>query len=469
MLHRDSSVREPVKIVDFGIAKFLDGGGSHALKYSPRDSQVVGSPLYMSPEQCMGDRNLDGRSDIYSLGCLLYQVLTGRPPFAEETVLGIIYAHINQLPIPFATVVPNLKLPTQLEDVVFKALNKNPHKRQQSMRELKEELQAAARSLEQAPNVVPEPVAFLQKLADIEAGSPQLVPHLHDLADFYRANRQPERAEEHLREAVACLADAFGTWDLRVAEAVKKLADFYRSSMRYKEAEPLYHDLLLIKQKEFGENHPDVPLILLRLAEIYFKTGRNNKALRYYMRCLRISERLFGPNDPVLTPILTGLGSTLRRLSREDEAEEVYRRALSVEELNLGPDHYEVASTLVGLGVVYRFREKYIEAETALRRALEIYEQTVGSYHHNVASVLLLLAELYSVQGYDGTAQDLYDRALKIRESSRESHFDIPAAYNVWAAHYLRRADVDSAESVFKKLLTKESEAGPSQSLDAPT
>ncbi|HEY9793675.1 MAG TPA: tetratricopeptide repeat protein [Candidatus Obscuribacterales bacterium] len=415
----------------------------------------------------MGDQNLDGRSDIYSLGCLLYQVLTGRPPFAEETVLGIIYAHINQLPIPFATVMPDLQLPAQLEDVIFKALNKNPHKRQQSMRELKEELESALRSIDQAPEVVSEPEAFLEKLAGIEAGSPLLVPHLHDLADFYGANRQPDRAEEHLREAVACLAESYGSWDLRVAEAVKKLADFYRSSMRYREADPLYHDLLLIKQKELGENHPDVPLVLLRLAEINFKLGRNKKALRYYMRCLRISEHLFGPNDPVLTPILTGLGSTLRRLSREDEAEEIYRRALAVEELNLGPDHYEVASTLVGLGVVYRFRDKFMQAETVLRRALEIYEQTVGSYHHNVASVLLLLAELYSVQGYDGTAQDLYDRALKIRESSRESHFDLTAAYDVWAAHYLRRADVDSAESVFKKLLAKEPDPSPVRSFDA--
>jgi serine/threonine protein kinase len=459
MICRDDNGREQVKIVDFGIAKFLPGH-ERSLNYSPRDSQVVGSPLYMSPEQCRADSHLDGRSDIYSLGCLLYQSLTGQPPICEENILGIIYAHINQLPKPFSCISPDLKVSQRIEQVVFKALAKDPADRQQSMRQLRDELQGAYYASKQS--ITPQSVPLytvLEQVAEQGKLGPAVVPRLHELAEFYRFQRQPLKAEEQLRAAVKCLVEACGVWDLRVAEAVKRLADFYRDEGRYGDAEPLYLDLLAIKRKSVGALHPDIACILLRLADTYFSMDDCNNAVRYYGQCLRLAERIFGKDDPVLTPILTGYANALRRLGRDDEAENNYKRALALKENYLGPDHYDLAPTLVGLAVVYRYSNNLAEAERALQRALIIYEQSVGADHQEVASVLLLLAELYSVQGFEADAEDLYNRAVNIREQGGAEPLSLAAAYEVWAAHHLRRKDLPAAETIYKKVIALKEKA----------
>ncbi|MBK9201885.1 MAG: serine/threonine protein kinase [Candidatus Obscuribacter sp.] len=89
---------DQVRIVDFGIAKLQtqEGGDTAALTQT---GEVFGSPLYMSPEQCKGER-LDSRSDIYSMGCLMYEVLTGKPPVNGSNMLEILYRHMNELPKP---------------------------------------------------------------------------------------------------------------------------------------------------------------------------------------------------------------------------------------------------------------------------------------------------------------------------------------------------------------------------------
>jgi serine/threonine protein kinase len=458
-----------LKIVDFGIAKLLPGN-SHSLRYSVRDSQVVGSPLYMSPEQCKGDASLDSRSDIYSLGCLMYHALTGRPPVVEETVLSIIYAHLNQTPRPFGLVAADLGLPPQIEAVIFKALSKDPAQRQQSMQELKQQLQAAYAESQKIEQQLPDPVADAApklppdgKSEDRNGPSEDggLAHHLHNLADFYQANHQPERAEQHLKAAVRCLVEAYGVWDLRVAEAVKKLADFYRDTARFADAEPLYVDLLQIKRSALGSRHPELPCLLLRIAEVNFRLHDFERSERYYGRCLRLSEQLFGADDPALAPVLTGYAGALRRLSRYGDAARVHLRALSLKEMHLGPDHFDLAPTLVGLGVVYRMDERFAEAEAALQRALTIYETSVGAEHQHVATVVLLIAELYSVQGRNVDAERLYSRAVTIRQKISASKLEVAAAYDVWAAHYLRIKDLLAAERAYKTSLSlKEVELG---------
>ncbi|MBA4079020.1 MAG: hypothetical protein C0508_28580, partial [Cyanobacteria bacterium PR.023] len=129
-----------VQIVDFGMAKILsemDGENEELTK----TGEVFGSPMYMSPEQCMG-RELDGRSDIYSLGCVMYRTLTGRPAVAGASAMECFNKHATALPAPFAEVAPELMLPPSLEAIIFKAMAKEVHERQDSMAQLREELLA---------------------------------------------------------------------------------------------------------------------------------------------------------------------------------------------------------------------------------------------------------------------------------------------------------------------------------------
>src|SRR4030095_72669 len=79
---------ETVKLLDFGVAKLTAARRSSA--NSTVEGSILGTPLYMSPEQCRGMPNLDGRADIYSLGCLLFEMVCGRPPFLGDTATALI-------------------------------------------------------------------------------------------------------------------------------------------------------------------------------------------------------------------------------------------------------------------------------------------------------------------------------------------------------------------------------------------
>jgi tRNA A-37 threonylcarbamoyl transferase component Bud32 len=131
-IDEDGSVQ--VKIVDFGIAKInpQDGGESQHLTQT---GEVFGSPIYMSPEQCSGS-TLDLRSDIYSWGCVMFEVLTGAPPFLGKNAVETMSMHVNDDPPRFKEIAPNAFIPEDLQDVVFGCLKKDPKKRYQTAAEI---------------------------------------------------------------------------------------------------------------------------------------------------------------------------------------------------------------------------------------------------------------------------------------------------------------------------------------------
>ncbi|HEY3805939.1 MAG TPA: serine/threonine-protein kinase [Kofleriaceae bacterium] len=122
---------ERPKILDFGIAKLTAADGDRS---RTRTGMVMGTPIYMSPEQCRGAGAVDHRADIYSLGCVLYHLLAGRPPFDFEGVGEIISAHLREAPRPPSTVASNL--PPAIDQLVLRCLAKNPDERFASMTEL---------------------------------------------------------------------------------------------------------------------------------------------------------------------------------------------------------------------------------------------------------------------------------------------------------------------------------------------
>jgi serine/threonine protein kinase len=130
-----------VKIVDFGIAKLQQ----EAQKLT-RLGEVWGSPVYMSPEQCQG-ANLDKRSDIYSLGICVFEALTGQVPFYGKNYFETMSMQINQPPARVRELRPDLLFNEELEEVLLKALNKEPEKRFQTVKAFKEELEAAVDKL----------------------------------------------------------------------------------------------------------------------------------------------------------------------------------------------------------------------------------------------------------------------------------------------------------------------------------
>lgn len=135
MLVKDQSGSETVKIIDFGIAKSFGESGNRITT----TGELIGSPAYMSPEQC-GGAALDQRSDIYSLGCVMYEAITGILPFQHESALRTIMMQVNEPASHFAELCPQLGIPEELELIIFKALEKDPGDRYQSAEELSDDL-----------------------------------------------------------------------------------------------------------------------------------------------------------------------------------------------------------------------------------------------------------------------------------------------------------------------------------------
>jgi eukaryotic-like serine/threonine-protein kinase len=156
MVHRDikpdnivlveSPQGEMVKVLDFGIAKIKEARNSDAAGLTLTGTGVViGTPQYMSPEQAMGKRGdeLNGRSDLYSLGVVMYQMLTGNLPFKADTTMGMLLAHMQTAPTPIRKIHPELQIPEAIANVVMRTLEKNPDDRPQSARALIAEIEAA--------------------------------------------------------------------------------------------------------------------------------------------------------------------------------------------------------------------------------------------------------------------------------------------------------------------------------------
>jgi serine/threonine protein kinase len=127
-----------VKVLDFGLAKLLAGslvGGAGTMAGS-----LVGSPTYMSPEQCRGEV-VDRRCDIYSLGCVMFEAIAGRPPFIDSRVRDVLAAHVFRAPPALGTLAP--QVPAWLTRLVARMLAKNPNGRPSSMDEVAMELATA--------------------------------------------------------------------------------------------------------------------------------------------------------------------------------------------------------------------------------------------------------------------------------------------------------------------------------------
>ncbi|HEY9681000.1 MAG TPA: serine/threonine-protein kinase [Oculatellaceae cyanobacterium] len=141
MLVKEDNEDDFVKLVDFGIAKMLQGNETPQLT---RTGEIFGSPLYMSPEQWRGG-TIDERADIYSFGAVMYQALSGAPVFQGNDVLQLAFKHGQDLPEPLRA--HGVGVPARLEAAIFRALAKEPEERFQKMRDLKQELSEINASL----------------------------------------------------------------------------------------------------------------------------------------------------------------------------------------------------------------------------------------------------------------------------------------------------------------------------------
>jgi serine/threonine protein kinase len=176
-LVRHDRIPHFVKVLDFGVAKLLDGASSEGMTTS---GMIIGTPEYMAPEQWYG-HTVDGRTDLYALGIIAYELLTGRKPFGQGTVGNLLHAHLVEMPPELREVNP--EVPVALAQVVMRALAKRAEDRYPdaaSMREALEQALAAPGSAQDGP---------------AEAGAPRTPPPGVDEAVTNILPAQPMRQE----------------------------------------------------------------------------------------------------------------------------------------------------------------------------------------------------------------------------------------------------------------------------------
>ncbi len=196
-----------LKVLDFGIAKLatetLFGGGTS----STSNGQIMGTPAFMAPEQCHGASNVDARADIYALGCILYHVLTGRPPFVSDGVGATIAAHLYEHANSPATLVPSI--PAEVDALVMRLLEKAPTDRPGSMEEVDALLAAAAHktpgiALAMAPTIALATLATTQPMTSLKT------PTSRPLTTIEIASGSVEtRPAQHKRRWIAAGAAAW--------------------------------------------------------------------------------------------------------------------------------------------------------------------------------------------------------------------------------------------------------------------
>nr|WBO79195.1 protein kinase [Streptomyces sp. SBE_14.2] len=156
LVHRDikpgnvmMTKRGVVKVMDFGIARAMQSG----VTSMTQTGMVVGTPQYLSPEQALG-RGVDARSDLYSVGIMLFQLVTGRLPFDADSPLAIAYAHVQEEPVAPSSV--NRSLPPAVDALIARALRKNPNERFPNAEAMRDECLRVASSFQAAaPSIVP--------------------------------------------------------------------------------------------------------------------------------------------------------------------------------------------------------------------------------------------------------------------------------------------------------------------------
>ena len=326
LVTRDAQDKESIRVVDFGIAKVLEEKQSQDQQSITQTGGLTGSPLYMSPEQCNGLR-VDERSDIYSLGCVMFEALSGEPPFHGATAYDTILAQISEAPPKLQMKPDNSGIARLMEQIVLKALAKTPEQRFQSMGELRDELNSVINPFSRAVK------GANFRIAAVLASLILLVCGAVFLARLHDSISKPLSAEPlHIWQSSigapvilippkyidvetyvwGCLwahRHSEGDRSPLVAQDYLRLANLHRQYGFYGEAAKDYENALDIIYRLPNESVLPVKSATERLiAECYFLQKRYDQALIWYQKAIQSGLRLFDEDAPYFVQIYANLG-----------------------------------------------------------------------------------------------------------------------------------------------------------------
>jgi hypothetical protein len=430
------------KVADFGLAKLLDGDAG------PTGSgDVLGTPPYMAPEQAQGQRQRIGpATDVYALGAVLYELLTGRPPFRAETPIDTLLQVIQDEPVSPSRLNP--KLPRDLETICLKCLHKDLAKRYTSAAALAEDLDhflagrpVAARPVSAAgrawrwgrrnPGWATALVSTAGLLLVIAVGSALA-------AVWFAEERSKARAAEKLATEERTVAEE----NLRRAEKAEGQAK-EEAAIAGAVNDFLQQDLL--GQANIG-NQP--------LSSGGTERNRNITVSELLDRAAQGIEGKFAQQPLTEAAIRLTLGNTYYSLSRFAEAQPQLERSVQLRTAQLGADHSDTLDSKNQLAELYRAQAKYDRAEPLYQEVLVARVAQLGADHPKTLRSKHDLAGLYWNMGNYNRAEPLYREVLEGETAQLgPTHIDTLTCKHNLATLYQNQKKYDRAEPLYREAL----------------
>ncbi len=475
------------KLLDFGIAKLMSPLMASATVDPTRTGLRMMTPEYASPEQILGEP-ITTASDIYTLGVLLYKLLTGHRPYRLEKghAHEISRAICEEEPIrPSVAVTREEEITTTgrtskkiTPETVGKARSSNAEKLR---RELSGDLDTIIlTALRKEPQ---------KRYASAEQLSEDIWRHLEGLpvkarrgSALYRASKFVRRHRVGVSMTVVSFLAVVGFALTMVAQRDRLAAERDRTRIALQRAEVVSgfleetlssanpyegagRDVAVIEVLDAAvprisrsfRDHPETRATLRAvIGNTYFRLGRFDDAEWLLREALATRREVAGGGDAAdVASSMNDLGNLLRRKAEYDEAEALYREALAMRRRLFGPEHPDVATILNNLGAVLDRQSKYDQAEGFYRQALAMRKKTLGSQHTNIAESQNALANVLRRGGDYEEAERLYLDSLALRrEVFGHEHPDVAESLNNLAFLYYTTGDFERAEPLFRESLS---------------
>jgi len=479
------------KILDFGVARATDSD-LQATTLKTDIGQLVGTLPYMSPEQVSGDpAALDTRSDVYSLGVVLYELLVGRLPYDVRHKSVPEAARVIRDEEPASPSSVNRLLRGDIETILSKALEKDVARRYQSASALAADIERylhdapiaarpasayyqfqkfarrnralvggivgaflflvlgiigtswqtfrATRAETEARRERDDAVEAREAEARQRASAERIQKYLENIlatADPYHARGLNLTMKEALDEAVSRIDTDLAQMPIAAAAINAVVGRSYSHMGLYNEARPLLENALTARRESLGDQDLDTAQSLQDLAALLKEQAEYQRAAELYNEAAEILRRQSGGVD-ALSTCLSGWAGVLVELRDHDRAESVIREAVSIQRERLGElDSPELAGAVNNLAWVLFSKGQIAQSEPYYREALEMRMRIYGGEHPEVALSLDNLAGVIGAQGDAEGAEPLYRQALAMRKSLLgQRHPDVASTL-----YYLGRA-----------------------------
>lgn len=441
-----------VRIVEFGISErfLVDGKEVNNLA---NKGIIYGDPRYLSPESCLAVK-LDARSDVYSVGCVLYEALVGKAPCQGNSPHETMHRHVTKVPQAVRDASGNFEIPEGVERAIMRSIEKDPDQRYPSMEAFWTDIEVYKHGAQQALNLnrkklsekKPNPeqtrrrtlrvlglsvCLFLGVLLGLavepfkEKFFASANKQQSERSSWQDLNRQGEEAFQRgdFRDAESLFGLAlaktggFESDDPRIAETLNNLGNLYFNLDLFSEAENAIKRALLIRERHDARSS-DTAASLNDLGMIYLTEGKVSEARPLMERSLSIRESSHKPDDEDVATSLQGMASLYHKEGKLKDAMAALNKALYIRKRTLGADHPDVATTYNSLGVQHQLAGEIGEARQCYEHARAIVSKHFGEAHPAMADSLVGLGTLDFLDENLKSADMNFKRALKIREDA---------------------------------------------------